>query len=231
MTVGIRAASEPAAAAVLAPLQLAELGAAAAAAAGAVGAARGVDARRVATQTTVHTAEEVAGGGQDAGNHVYGGLDEGVNHGPARGVPGRVGEEGRGEEDGEAEGAGDDAQGGGEKGEHEADFLGDGHLQTQEDGPGSDEHDEIGGEAGDAVELLLWCGNLVMGALTDARCRAAKAKDVAQSIAHEHGIAHGLWVVVAAGEEDGEEKGVDDDEGDADALVQARVVGHDEALW
>lgn len=105
-------------------------------------------------QASVQAAVEVAGGGQDAGNHVDAGLDEGVNHGPAGRVPGRVAEEGRGEEDGEAQGAGDDAHRRGEKGEHQADLFRQGHLQPKQDRPGDDEHDDVGDEARHAVELV-----------------------------------------------------------------------------
>lgn len=66
---------------------------------------------------------------------------------------------------------------------------------------------------------------------TDASRGAAQAEDVAQRIAHQHRLADRLWVVVAARVEDGEEDGVNDGKGDADALVQARVVGLGQVLW
>ncbi len=71
----------------------------------------------------------------------------------------------------------------------------------------------------------------VVGVRTDASRGAAQAEYVAQRIAHEHRLADRLWVVVAARVEDGEEDGVNDGKGDADALVQARVVGLGQVLW
>ncbi len=130
--------------------QLGRLGRAAAG----VAAARAPGAAGGCAQPSVQAAVEVARGGDDAGNHVDGGLDEGVNHGPARGVPRGVAEERRGEEDGEAQHAGDDAHGGGEKRQHQPDLFRHGHLQLEENRPRDDEHDDVGDEARDAVELV-----------------------------------------------------------------------------
>lgn len=116
----------------------------------------------------------MARGGEDAGDHVDGGFDKGVDHGAARGVPGGVGEERGGEEGNEAEGASYDAAGvrlalvllqswaegrknsqrGREEGEYQADFLGPDNVQLGEDGPGEDEHGDVGDEAGHAVQLV-----------------------------------------------------------------------------